>query len=120
MGGVPSSDQTRQVMAALRALITPGVYAAALEDSPLIDLPVVTARAGVSAPKTARAQVFIEVLETVINSRLSKADRAAASILFAVGDWSGVSARERHYEVARLRNKHWTWERNYRKEPLTP
>jgi hypothetical protein len=119
MGGVPLTDQTRQLVAALRALITPGLYAAALEDSPLVDLPVVTARAGAGAPKTVRAQVFIEVLETVINTRLSKTDQAVAGILFAVGDWSGMSARERHYTVAKLRNKRWTWERNYRKEPLT-
>lgn len=119
MGGIPLTDQTRQLVAALRALITPGLYAAPLEDSPLIDLPMVTARAGTHAPKTTRAQIFIEVLETVINSRLSTTDSTVASILFAVGDWSGVSARERHYKVAKLRNKRWTWERNYRKEPLT-
>jgi hypothetical protein len=113
-----SADQTRELLAALRDLITPGIYAAALEDSSLIDLPVVIARTSSQAPRTTRAQAFIEVLETVISSRLSKTDRTAASILFAVGDWSGVPVRERHYEVAKLRNKRWTWERNYRKEPL--
>jgi hypothetical protein len=119
MADFQSSDQTQQLVIALRALITPGVYAAALESSPLIDLAGVTARAGAGAPRTTRAQVFIQVLENVISSRLSKTDREAARMLFAVGDWSGVPARERHYAVAKLRNKHWTWERNYRKEPLT-
>lgn len=119
MDDFPSADQTQSFVAALRALITPGVYAAELETSPLIDLPAVEARAGPDAPRTVRAQAFIELLVNVINVRLSTTDAAAASILFATGTWSGVPARERHYEVAKLRNKRWTWERNYRKEPLT-
>jgi predicted ATPase len=114
-----SRDQLQPLLAALRELITPGVYAAALEDSPLVDLPTVTARTGAGAPRAVRAQAFIELLESVIAGRLSRTDKAAASILFAVGDWAGVPVRERHYQVARLRNKHWTWERNYRKEPLS-
>ncbi len=119
MDDFPSATEQQSFVAALRALITPGVYAAELETSPLIDLPVVEARAGPDAPRTVRAQVFIELLENVINARLSTTDRAAASILFGIGTWSGIPVRERHYEVARLRNKRWTWERNYRKEPLT-
>jgi hypothetical protein len=119
MDDFPSAAEQQSFVAALRALITPGVYAAELETSPLIDLPVVEARAGPDAPRTVRAQVFIELLENVVNVRLSTTDRAAASILFGTGTWSGVPVRERHYEVARLRNKRWTWERNYRKEPLT-
>ena len=82
--------------------MTPGLYAADLERSPLIDLPTVIARAGPRAPRTVRAQTFIAVVETVISTRLSKGDRAAASILFAVGEWSGVPVRERHHAVARL------------------
>lgn len=119
MDDFPSAEQTQAFVAALRALITPGVYAAELETSPLIDLPAVEARAGPDAPRTLRAQVFIELLENVTNVRLSPTDRTAASILFGIGTWSGKPARERHYEVAKLRNKHWSWERNYRKEPLT-
>ncbi|HXT90747.1 MAG TPA: hypothetical protein VN714_15955, partial [Trebonia sp.] len=119
MDDFPSAAELQSFVAALRALITPGVYAAELETSPLIDLPAVEARAGPDAPRTMRAQVFIELLENVINARLNTTDRAAASMLFGVGTWSGVPVRERHYEVAKLRNKRWTWERNYRKEPLT-
>src|SRR5215472_5628813 len=119
MDDFPSAAEVQSFVAALRALITPGVYAAELETSPLIDLPAVESRAGPDAPRTVRAQVFIELLENVINVRLSTTDRTAASILFGIGTWSGKPVRERHYEVAKLRNKHWTWERNYRKEPLT-
>lgn len=119
MNDRPSEDDTRRLTGALRDLIRPGVYAAALENSPLIELPAVTKRTGAEAPATTRARAFIEVLNTVISSRLSRTDRDAASILFAVGDWSGVPVRERHHAVAKLRNKHWTWERNYRKEPLS-
>jgi hypothetical protein len=119
MDDFPSAAEVQSFVAALRALITPGVYAAELETSPLIDLPAVEARAGPDAPRTVRAQAFIELLENVINVRLSTTDRAAASILFGIGTWSGKPMRERHYEVAKLRNKHWNWERNYRKEPLT-
>jgi len=119
MDDFPSAAQLQSLVAALRALITPGVYAAALETSPLIDLPAVEARAGPDAPRTVRAQAFIELLESVVNVRLSTTDRQAASILFGIGTWSGMPVRERHYEVAKLRNKRWTWERNYRKEPLT-
>jgi hypothetical protein len=119
MDDFPSAAEQQSFVAALRALITPGVYAAELETSPLIDLPAVEARAGPDAPRTMRAQVFIKLLENVINVRLSTTDRMAASMLFGLGTWSGVPVRERHYEVAKLRNKRWTWERNYRKEPLT-
>jgi hypothetical protein len=119
MDDFPSAAEQQSFVAALRALVTPGVYAAELETSLLIDLPAVEARAGPDAPRTMRAQVFIELLENVINVRLSTTDRTAASILFGLGSWSGVPVRERHYEVAKLRNKRWTWERNYRKEPLT-
>jgi hypothetical protein len=119
MDDFPSAAEVQSLVAALRALITPGVYAAELETSPLVDIPAVAARAGPDAPRTVRAQAFIELLENVINARLSTTDRTAASILFGIGTWSGVPVRERHYEVARLRNKRWSWERNYRKEPLT-
>jgi hypothetical protein len=119
MDDLSSRDQLQPLLAALRELITPGVYAAGLENSPLVDLPAVVARTGTGARPTVRAQAFIGLLESVIASRLSRSDKAAASILFAVGDWSGVPVRERHYAVARLRNRRWTWERNYRKEPLT-
>src|SRR5215472_2802952 len=119
MDDFPSAAEVQSFVAALRALITPGVYAAELETSPLIDLPAVESRAGPDAPRTVRAQAFIELLENVVNVRLSTTDRTAASILFGIGTWSGVPVRERHYNVAKLRNKRWTWERNYRKEPLT-
>jgi hypothetical protein len=119
MDGFGSAGETTEFVSALRALVAPGVYTAELESSPLIDLPAVTARAGKQAAREVRARVFITVLETVIRTRLSRSDQAAASILFGLGDWSGVPVRERHHAVARLRNKHWTWERNYRKEPLT-
>jgi hypothetical protein len=115
--GLP--EQTELHLATLRKLINPGLYTAALENSPLIDLAVVRARAGENARRSVRARVFIEVLEEVVDTRLKGSDRAAARILFAMGEWTGRPVQERHHEVARLRNRRWTWERNYRKEPLT-
>lgn len=109
----------RPHIAALRQLITPGLYAAPLESSPLINLPVVLARSGTNASAGMRAQTFILALEEVVADRLKGPDQLAARILFAMGDWAGRPVQDRHHRVARLRNRNWTWERNYRKEPLS-
>lgn len=119
MGRSAVLEHMKPLVDALRVLVTPGLYAAALEESPLIDLPVVIARAGPGAPVSTRAQVFIQVLEEAVDSQLRNKDRLAAKILFALGGQSGRPVKERHHEVAKLRDRNWTWERNYRKEPLS-
>lgn len=111
-------EQLRQYLGALKALIPPGLYAAELETSPLLELPVVTDEIGESASPNAKARRFIEIFERVITARLVKNDRAAMEMLFALDDWAGVPARDRRAAVAKLRDQHWTWESNYRKEPL--
>ncbi|MET8003723.1 hypothetical protein [Nonomuraea glycinis] len=105
-------------LAALRALITPGLYGAALESSPLLRHPAVLARSGAHATRQGRVRALIAALEEVIERHLRANDQVAARMLFALGEWSGRSVTERHRAVARLRNRHGTWERNYRKEPL--
>jgi hypothetical protein len=119
MGGRSGASEDEDAhRAALRALITPGLYTAPLEDSALIDLPVVRARAGQDASPGTRAQFFIAALEEVVETILQGPDRQAAKILFGIDDWSGKPVRDRHHAVAKLRSRHWTWESNYRKEPL--
>lgn len=112
------SPDDKRYVTALRALIGPGLYAADLENSPLIDLPVVRLLAGADSTPNAKARHFIELFESVVTGRLVKNDRAAAEMLFALDDWAGVPARDRRVEVAKLRDPNWTWESSYRKEPL--
>ncbi|WP_413756959.1 prenyltransferase/squalene oxidase repeat-containing protein [Streptomyces sp. MMBL 11-3] len=112
------ADSSDIYIDALKALISPGVYAAPLEDSPLMDLPTVVDRFGLESSPGTRARVFIDALERVVAEQLKMNDRKAAEILFALGDWTGKPAQERRVAVAKLRDKHWTWEKNYRKEPL--
>jgi len=112
------STQAKPYVEALRALIGPGIGSAHLEESLLIELPAVTATAGTEASAGVRASAFIELLNRVINDRLVKNDRRVAKILFGIDEWAGTSARDRHYEAAKTRNKNWSWENNYRKEPL--
>jgi hypothetical protein len=118
MSPAASPEPLRSRLVALRALITPGLYGADLENSQLLDHPAVLARAGEGATRRARAQAFIDVLEDVIDRQLRANDKVAARMLFALGEWSGRPATERHRAVAKLRNRHWSWERNYRKQPL--
>ncbi|GAA2662032.1 prenyltransferase/squalene oxidase repeat-containing protein [Streptomyces vastus] len=118
MEETPPADDIDIYIEALKALISPGVYAAPLEDSPLIDLPAVVRRVGLRSSPGARARGFIVVLERVVAEQLKMNDRQAAEMLFALGDWTGKPAQERRVAVAKLRDKHWTWEKNYRKEPL--
>ncbi|MFD9283749.1 prenyltransferase/squalene oxidase repeat-containing protein [Streptomyces mirabilis] len=118
MEETPAVDSIDIHIEALKALISPGVYAAALEDSPLIDLPVVVKRVGLGSAPGVRARGFIDVLERVVAEQLKMNDRKAAEMLFALGEWTGKPAQERRVAVAKLRDKHWTWEKNYRKEPL--
>src|ERR1022692_8037 len=103
---------------ALRRLIRVGVATTSLEDSSLIDLPVVLAKAGEDAPASIRVGVFIEILTKVVNERLKGNDQRAAEMLFGLGEWRGKGMQDRHYAVAKLRNPHGDWEHNYRKEPL--
>lgn len=118
MDDMQPADKTDLYIDALKALISPGVYAAPLESSPLIDLPVVVRGVGHHASPGARAREFIAVLERVVSQQLRKNDRTAAEMLFALSDWTGKPAQERRDAVAKLRDRNWTWEANYRKDPL--
>ncbi|MFJ7211491.1 hypothetical protein [Amycolatopsis sp. NPDC098790] len=118
MNPAMQSPDDKTYVAALRALIGPGLYAADLENSPLIDLPVVHRLAGRDSTPNAKARSFIELFEGVVTGQLVKNDRTAAEMLFALDNWAGVPARDRRVEVARLRDPNWTWESSYRKEPL--
>jgi hypothetical protein len=112
------SAENKKYVNALKALVAPGLYAADLETSALVELPVVALHAGPEATPNAKARHFIRIFEGVITERLVKNDRRAAEILFALDDWAGVPARDRRIAVAKLRDKNWTWESSYRKEPL--
>jgi GMP synthase (glutamine-hydrolysing) len=104
---------------ALRALIRTGAMAAPrLEESPLIDLPIVLQRSGQDASTTKRADTFIKVLQKIIKQRLSGKESSTATILFGFEEYAGVPIQDRYRAVAKLYNPYWTWE-NYRKEPLT-
>ncbi|MFD0683269.1 NACHT domain-containing protein [Actinomadura fibrosa] len=118
MSPVTAPEPHERWAKALRTLVTPGVYGADLKESPLLDHPAVLARAGEGAGRQVRAEALIDVLEKVVETRLRANDRIAARMLLGLGEWSGRPVTERHQAVARLRNRHWTWERNYRKEPL--
>jgi GMP synthase (glutamine-hydrolysing) len=104
---------------ALRELIRPGVMAFPhLEDSPLINLPVVLKHCGQDAPAAKRAHTFIDILRWAVRRRLEGKEAETAAILFGFEDYAGVPAQDRYRAVAKLYNPYWTWE-NYRKEPLT-
>lgn len=104
---------------ALRETIRTGVMASsALEQSPLINLPVVLRQSGVDASPSKRAHVFIGVLRHIIQQRLEYKEAETALILFGFEKYAGVPIQGRYETVAKLFNPHWTWE-NYRKEPLT-
>ncbi|MFD1542010.1 hypothetical protein [Nonomuraea guangzhouensis] len=119
MNDLPRSDSFPEQLGALRELVTPGLYRADLEHSPLLRHPAVLSRAGKGASQQARVRVLIAVLEEVTERQLRASDQVAARMLFALGEWAGRAVTERHRAVAKLRNPHWSWERNYRKEPLT-
>ena len=112
------SAENKKYVNALKALVAPGLYAADLENSALVELPVVAVHTGAEATPNAKARYFIQLFESVITGRLVKNDRKAAEMLFALDDWAGVPARDRRIAVAKLRDKNWTWESSYRKEPL--
>lgn len=104
---------------ALRSLIRTGAAAAPLlEQSPLIDLPVVLQQCDRNASATKRAHVLITVLQDVTTHRLTGKESETAAILFGFDTYAGMPLQDRYRAVARLYNTHWTWE-NYRKEPLT-
>jgi len=112
-------DEATPYIQALRETIRTGVMAyPALEQSPLIDLPIVTRRSGASASPAKRAHVFIEVLRHVIQQRLEYKEAETAMILFGLEKYAGMPIQARYEAVAKLFNPYWTWE-NYRKEPLT-
>jgi GMP synthase (glutamine-hydrolysing) len=114
---IPELEQS--YVDALRALIRSGVMAApGLENSPLVDLPVVIKRVRPGASPEKRAHEFIEALRQVIHTRLESKDAAIAAMLFGLGDFAGMPIRERYGKVAQLYNPYWSWE-SYRKEPLT-
>jgi GMP synthase (glutamine-hydrolysing) len=114
---IPATD--RSYVDALRALIRNGVMAApGLENSPLVDLPVVVKRVGPGASPERRAHAFIEALREVIRTRLEGRDADIAAMLFGLGDFAGMPIQERYRMVAQSYNPYWTWD-SYRKEPLT-
>lgn len=102
---------------ALRSLIRNGANVTlSLEESPLIDLPVVLAECEADDGSARRASLFVEILEKVIRKQLRGNDQRAADILFAYGDFAGLAQSDRYDAVAKLRGKR-KWEL-YRKEPL--
>jgi GMP synthase (glutamine-hydrolysing) len=104
---------------ALRQLIRTGVTAApGLEESPLVDLPVVRGACPSDASPTRRAHAFIQILQRIIAERLAGHEAKTATILFGLSEYAGVAIQDRYRAVAKLYNPYWTWE-NYRKEPLT-
>src|SRR5262245_28354609 len=94
-------DLDRVYRSALRALVTPGLYGADLESSPLIEHPTVLAAIGPDMSRQSRARAFIRILEEVIDKRLQPHDQVAAKALFALGEWAGRPVTERHRKVAR-------------------
>ncbi|MFG2090599.1 MULTISPECIES: hypothetical protein [unclassified Spirillospora] len=118
MSAALTPDPVERWVTALRALITPGLYGADLEASPLLDHPAVRARTGGGAARNHRAEALIAVLEETVETRLRADDRVVARMLLGIGEWSGRPVTERHRAAAKRRNRHWSWERNYRKEPL--
>lgn len=114
---IPVADQ--KYVAALKALIRTGVMAApGLEQSPVINLPVVTKLIQPKASAEQRAHMFIGVLKKVIRQRLEGKDKQAAIILFGFEEYAGMPIRQRYGMVAKLHHPYGTWE-SYRKEPLT-
>ncbi|MFA1545011.1 hypothetical protein [Actinomadura chokoriensis] len=118
MSAAATPDPPERWIKALKALITPGLYGANLEDSPLLDHPVVRERAGDGATTAARVQALIAVLEDAVENRLRHDDQAVARMLLGIGRYSGRPVTDRHWDAAKRRNPSWTWERHYRKEPL--
>ncbi len=112
-------DKDAPYIRALRETIRTGVMASPnLEQSPLIDLPIVVQQSGAGASPSKRAHVFIETLRRVIQQRLEYKEAETAIILFGLEKYAGVPVQTRYEAVAKLFNPYWTWE-NYRKEPLT-
>jgi hypothetical protein len=111
-------EQVAPFIDALRALIKPGLEGAELEGSVLLELPAVLTRASMNSSPRIRAEIFIEVLTEVVEKRLKGNNQRAARILFALGEWACVPHQKRYEAVAKLHDKGWTWEVNYRKEPL--
>jgi len=103
---------------ALRETIRTGVTAANLEQSPLVDLPVVIQQSGEGANSAKRAYVFIETLRHIIHERLEGKEAQIATILFGFDQYAGMPIQERYRAAAKLYNPYGTWE-NYRKEPLS-
>ncbi|MFA1541359.1 hypothetical protein [Actinomadura monticuli] len=118
MSAAATPDPLERWIKALRELITPGLYGAHLENSPLLDHPAVLARAGAGAPATARVRALIGVLEDAVENGLRFDDRTVARILLGFGEWSGRQVIDRHRAAAKCRDPHWSWENHYRKEPL--
>jgi GMP synthase-like glutamine amidotransferase len=114
---VPATDAF--FVDALRDLIRTGVMAAPnLEQSPLLDMPIVLRHAGPAASPTKRAHEFTKILRHIVRQRLEGKEAQTATILFGLEDYAGVPIQDRYRAVAKLYNAHWTWE-SYRKEPLT-
>jgi hypothetical protein len=105
---------------ALRSLIRPGVHACqSLSTSCLVDLPIVTVVSSHGLSAEEKALAFIDGLERVVAKRLHGRDRSTASILFALGEYAGMSARDRYALVADLHGHRGSrkWDA-FRKEPL--
>lgn len=104
---------------ALRKLIRNGAMADPfLEDSPLLDLPVVQRASEPNASRGKRAHAFIGILRRIVQERLEGREAETAALLFAFDTYAGVPVQDRYRAVAKLYNPNWTWE-NYRREPLT-
>lgn len=101
----------------LRRLARTGVAAAGfLEQSPLLDLPIVQARCREHAESVSPATIFIEALEWVIRNRLKGDDQRVTLALFGYDQYGALGMGERYERVAKLRNrKEWA---RYRQEPL--
>jgi hypothetical protein len=110
-------EQAKPYVDALREIIAPGLSAAPLEATQLVDLPVVRTRAGSGATPAVRAQTFVEILDDVVREKLKGKDIQAGQRLFALGEWAGVPSRDRYEAVAKLYGRN-SWD-YYRKEPLT-
>ncbi|HSX05470.1 MAG TPA: type 1 glutamine amidotransferase [Candidatus Saccharimonadales bacterium] len=104
---------------ALRQLIRSGAAATpSLEQSPLLQLPVVSQRCQPDARPAQRAQIFLAVLRQVIRGRLEGKEAQIAALLFALEGYSGLPMQERYRAAAKLHNPRGSWEQ-YRKEPLS-
>lgn len=115
----PITPTDTEYLEALRKLIRSGVMGdPTLEDSPLLELPVVQQVSEPEAPPSRRAHHFITILRRIVQERLEGREAETAALLFGFDTYAGVPVQDRYRAVAKLYNPNWTW-KNYRREPLT-